>query len=265
MIDKAAIEAECASLLAQYLRKEIGELMHQAEHWAANGKPGAVHHRVMKADNYYQVVSLMERDPKKGWGLPFDEIREALSRPPVNPPGVYPPSPDLHSYRDPLFVAAKLEAAHSDAAADLQEGRPMDDQLREALRAHHEWHLGHSDADEHGIIPAEAYCESKLCDQTLAALSEQEAGRPARTRPAPPQPSRLPATDASTGRAASDEVRHLVAKLYCASGCSCCRNDEEWQAASDALAEIFGVPRYDDDSGYDWLSTRDAAQKGKRP
>jgi hypothetical protein len=105
------VERECAALLAAYIRKEIGILMHQAEHWAANGKPLAVHHRLMKADSYFQILVLMERGPGKGWKLPFDEIRASLARPEINPPGAYPPSKDLYRFRDPAFVVASLSAS----------------------------------------------------------------------------------------------------------------------------------------------------------
>lgn len=105
-----AIEAECAALIAAYYRREIGTLMQQAEHWAENGKPLAVHHRVMKADDYFQIICLMERDPAKGWKLPFDEIRDALERQPIKGPGAYPPSKDLYRYRDPAFVVAALQS-----------------------------------------------------------------------------------------------------------------------------------------------------------
>ena len=41
-----------------------------------------------------------------------------------------------------------------------------------ALREQHEWHLAQTDADVHGVIPAEAYSESGMCDRTTAALSD---------------------------------------------------------------------------------------------
>lgn len=107
---REAIEAECAALIATYYRREIGTLMQQAEHWAENGKPLAVHHRVMKADDYFQIVCQMERDPAKGWKLPFDEIRDALGRKLIKDPGTYPPSKDLYRYRDPSFVVAALQS-----------------------------------------------------------------------------------------------------------------------------------------------------------
>lgn len=45
--------------------------------------------------------------------------------------------------------------------------------LKEALRAHHHWHLN-QDRDENawGINPVEAYSESGLCEMTVAALSD---------------------------------------------------------------------------------------------
>ena len=61
-------------------------------------------------------------------------------------------------------------------------------------------------------------------------------------------------------RARVAETRALVAELYCASGCSCCRDDGKWYAASDALAVLLDAPRYEDDSGVDWRSIRDAAR-----
>ena len=82
--------------------------MQQAEHWAANDKPLAVHHRLMKADNYFQILALMEREPAKGCRLPFDKIRDSLKRPSIYEPGAYPPSADLYRYRDPAFVVAAL-------------------------------------------------------------------------------------------------------------------------------------------------------------
>ena len=113
------IEAECARLLACYLRREIGVLMHQAEHWAENGKPLAVHHRLMKADNYFQILVLMERDTTKGWKPPFDEVRARLERPDIYAPGAYPPSKDLYRYRDPAFVVEALASLTPSAASTI--------------------------------------------------------------------------------------------------------------------------------------------------
>lgn len=48
------------------------------------------------------------------------------------------------------------------------------------------------------------------------------------------------------------QVRVDVAKLYCASGCSCCRDDEGWSAASNALGQALAIPKYEDGSGYNF-------------
>lgn len=60
---------------------------------------------------------------------------------------------------------------------------------------------------------------------------------------------------------AEAELRALVAKLYCASGCSCCRDDTAWYAAADELAKALNIPRFADDSGWDFWSVRDAAKE----
>jgi hypothetical protein len=47
-------------------------------------------------------------------------------------------------------------------------------ELRAALRRHHEWMLGQTEADEHGIVPAEAYQESEMCEETMRLLGKPE-------------------------------------------------------------------------------------------
>lgn len=105
-------EDDLAQIVAAYYRREIGRLMHQAEHWANNNKPLAVHDRARSADNYFQIVVLMERDVSKGWKRPFDEMRDSLARP-ANPEhvGAYPPSAEISAYRDPRHAVAQLTAA----------------------------------------------------------------------------------------------------------------------------------------------------------
>lgn len=124
--ERAEIERQCAELIANYYRAEIGRLMQQAEHWAENGAPLATHHRVNKADSYFQIVCLMERDTAKGWKPPFEEIRDQLAKPPMKQAGAYPPSPALHRYRDACYVAA-LVTSRADLCAkvgtDLAEAR----------------------------------------------------------------------------------------------------------------------------------------------
>ena len=45
-------------------------------------------------------------------------------------------------------------------------------ELQAALQAQHDWHLDQTDEDQWGIIPAEAYAESGLCDRTVSALQK---------------------------------------------------------------------------------------------
>lgn len=50
----------------------------------------------------------------------------------------------------------------------------------------------------------------------------------------------------------NEQIKKLVCKLQMAAGCSCCRDDDAWYAAKNALAEMFGLSKYADNSGYDW-------------
>ncbi len=100
------VEREHAKLIAAYYRGEIGRLMQQAEHWAANDYPLAVHHRLRKAQAYFQIVSLFERGGA-GNENPFDVMRRVVDRGAGDKPhGTYPPSKELARYYDPAFVAA---------------------------------------------------------------------------------------------------------------------------------------------------------------
>lgn len=103
-------ERELADLIARYYRREIGRLMQQAEHWARENFPLAVHHRVLAADQYFQVVALCERFAQ--WNEnPFQVMREEVAREPIYPPGQYPPSLEINAYREPAFVVEKLMTA----------------------------------------------------------------------------------------------------------------------------------------------------------
>lgn len=98
-----------AKLIADFYRHEIGVLMHQAEHWRVRGKPLAVHHRLHKADSYYQIVVLFEAFAScKSDDDPFLRMRAEIDRAPIYPPGEYPPSAELNRYRDPAFVVQQL-------------------------------------------------------------------------------------------------------------------------------------------------------------
>ena len=54
-------------------------------------------------------------------------------------------------------------------------------------------------------------------------------------------------------------VREEVAKLYCASGCSCCRDDKAWEEAGKELARLLNIPPYEDGSGFNFYKVRDEA------
>lgn len=111
---------ELAALIHTYYMHQIGVMMHQAEHWAANGKPSAVNHRLHKADNYFQVAVLF--DPARrssGWDDPFKQMRDELARPEINPPGKYPPSRELFRYSDARFVAQELDRLAGNSSPDL--------------------------------------------------------------------------------------------------------------------------------------------------
>ena len=59
------------------------------------------------------------------------------------------------------------------------------------------------------------------------------------------------------------KLRTMVADLFCAAGCSCCRNEKEWEAAQAALAKRLGVPKHPDGLGYNFnkfASKRRSAQ-----
>lgn len=103
-------ERDLASLIATYYRQEIGCSMQQAEHWAKENYPLAVHHRVRDADSNYQIVCLCERFVS--WNEnPFDVMRREIARGLLKPAGTYPPTAEIHAYRDPAFVVEKLKTA----------------------------------------------------------------------------------------------------------------------------------------------------------
>lgn len=99
------------------------------------------------------------------------------------------------------------------------------------------------------LIAQEEATELGYCDEDIAALAEPDGD------------------DLLTVQAverALERQRALVANLYVAAGCNCCRDEKAWQAASDQLGQLLGVPRYEDDSGVDWYAARDDAERGKR-
>jgi hypothetical protein len=53
-----------------------------------------------------------------------------------------------------------------------------------------------------------------------------------------------------------EEVRNAIADYMQAEGCSCCRNTDDWEKAKARIAELLGVPKYSDGSGYDFSKFR---------
>lgn len=100
-------------LVHDYYRGEIGRMMQQAEHWAEPDKelPLAVHHRLRKADEMFQVVAMF--DPtrlNRGHKDPFTSMADQMASPFWSKDwGAYPPSVELHRYRDPRFVVERLD------------------------------------------------------------------------------------------------------------------------------------------------------------
>ena len=109
------------ALIHRYYMRQIGKLMHQAQHWHENSRPFAVHHRVMKADAYFQVANLF--DPKQrelGHKCPFEQMRNWLALAEKWETGSYPPSPELHRYRDPVHVVALSTPTSQPPAAETR-------------------------------------------------------------------------------------------------------------------------------------------------
>lgn len=50
------------------------------------------------------------------------------------------------------------------------------------------------------------------------------------------------------------QVRQALADYIRSEGCSCCQNVPAHQAAAERLAKLLDVPRFDDNSGYDFWS-----------
>jgi hypothetical protein len=52
------------------------------------------------------------------------------------------------------------------------------------------------------------------------------------------------------------DIRQAVADYMQAEGCSCCRNNEDHQAATARLARLLRVPKYADGSGFNFARFR---------
>lgn len=53
-----------------------------------------------------------------------------------------------------------------------------------------------------------------------------------------------------------EKIRQAVADYMYSEGCTCCQNIEAHAEAKARVAELLGVPKYKDDSGYDFSSFR---------
>lgn len=52
------------------------------------------------------------------------------------------------------------------------------------------------------------------------------------------------------------QIRRAVADYMYSEGCSCCRDTEAHEQAAEVLAKLLRVPRYQDDSGYNFAHFR---------
>jgi hypothetical protein len=52
------------------------------------------------------------------------------------------------------------------------------------------------------------------------------------------------------------EIRTALADYMLSEGCSCCRKAEKHDEAKERLSELLDVPKYEDDSGYDFYKFR---------
>jgi len=107
---RATVEREMAAQVVAFYRGEIGRLMQQAQHWADNGKPLAVHHRLRKADAYFQVVCMFDRSEAQGWAPIGERLRVVDNPVKGQSHGAYPGGAALHRYRDPQYVSSLLSA-----------------------------------------------------------------------------------------------------------------------------------------------------------
>ena len=51
-------------------------------------------------------------------------------------------------------------------------------------------------------------------------------------------------------------MRRAFADYVASEGCSCCQNTEAHEKAAKRIAKLLDVPKYADDSGYDFLRFR---------
>lgn len=56
------------------------------------------------------------------------------------------------------------------------------------------------------------------------------------------------------------ELKHLIASFVWGTGCGCCAASDI-KERKDKLAELIGVSRYEDDSGYNWAKYLEEVQR----
>jgi hypothetical protein len=54
-----------------------------------------------------------------------------------------------------------------------------------------------------------------------------------------------------------NELRKAVANYMYSEGCDCCRDTPKHEIDTKRLAELLGVPMYEDGSGYDFFQFRE--------
>lgn len=105
----------------------------------------------------------------------------------------------------------ELRDEQSQPTPGLYEPPAREQELRSALRSHHDWLMGQTDEDEHGIVPAEAYQESVMCEHTMRLLGQE----PTVWAPVPPSlPGRVKWMQYAIGYSADLEpLRMNLARL----------------------------------------------------
>ena len=87
-------------------------------------------------------------------------------------------------------------------------------------------------------------------------LIEMNPGHPPRVQR--PNSNRLvcPVRELNRLRELLCEVREAIADYKYAEGCGCCRDHEHHEKAEARLSELLEIPKYSDESGYDWAPYR---------
>lgn len=83
------------------------------------------------------------------------------------------------------------------------------------------------------------------------------------------RPKARPAASKATPRGKAmttlEQVRRALADYMYSEGCGCCRNHEAHDKNKARLGELLGVPKFDDDSGYDFSGFRSPRRAVNQP